>query len=153
MLYDDEPDLRLFMLVAHIWEKFRHWMERQLKAIDLTLPQFGALSALFRNDRISQRELSEIVNGDVSTMVVICDSLEKKGLIQRLPDPSDRRVNRLVLTDSGKETVARVSPRMREVYNNLLNNTSANELKPAVLLLEKINRNANNLPDVFVNEK
>lgn len=128
-------------------------MERQLKAVDVTLPQFGALAALSRNDRITQRELSEIVNWDATTVMVVCDSLEKKGLVQRLPDPSDRRVNRLVLTDNGKGIVAKAYPRIRDGCRGMLTDTSVNDLGTAVRVLEVLHRNAASLPDVLVKEE
>jgi len=128
-------------------------MERQLKAVDITLPQFGALAALSQNDRITQRELSDILDADATTVMVICDSLEKKGLIQRLSDPSDRRVNRLVLTGGGREIATMVYPRIRDGCREMLTRISPAELETTVQSLERLYRNAGNLPDVFVSEE
>jgi len=119
----------------------------------MTFPQFGAMAALSQNDRITQTELSEMIDMDATTTMVVCDSLEKKSLIQRLSDPSDRRVNRLVLTDGGKEIIANVYPQIRDGCRNMLTKTSASELKTTVQFLEQLYLNASNLPDVSVNEK
>jgi len=147
MLFENEPDHRLFLLIAAIWEKTRRWTEKKLKTLNITFPQFAALTALSRKDGVTQRELSEVMDVDATTVMVVCDSLEKKKLIQRVPDPSDRRVNRIVLTDGGKEVFAKAYPQVRDGYLKVLNKTPTSELKSAVQLLERLYRNASNLPD------
>jgi len=138
MLFENEPGLRLLFLIGYIWDNTRRLMEKQLRILDITWPQLGALAALSQNDRITQRELSEIVDVDTTTVMVVCDSLEKKNLIQRLPDPSDRRVNRLVLTDCGKETIAKVYPQIRDGCKDILAVTPVGELNTTVQVLENI---------------
>ncbi len=137
MLFENESDLRLLYLIGYIWENFRRWIQEQLRTQNITFPQFRAMAALSQNDRITQTELSEMLGVDATTTMVVCDSLEKKSLIQRLSDPSDRRVNRLVLTDGGKEIVAKVYPQIRDGCKEILTRTSASELKTTVQLLER----------------
>jgi len=153
MLFENEPDLRLLLLINHIGEKTKRWIEKQLKKVDLTLPQFGALVALSQCDMITQRELSEMVGFDTTTAMVVCDALEKKILIQRLSDSSDRRVNRLVLTDDGRKAVADVYPRIRDACKEMYTMTSTDEMKTTIQLLEKLYQKIPNLPEVFVNVK
>jgi len=138
VLFEDEPDLRLLFLIHYIGENSRRWIQEQLRPLGITFPQLGALAALSQEDRITQRELSEMLNTDATTAMVVCDSLQKRGLIQRLPDPSDRRVNRLVLTDKGKETVAKVYPPVRDECREVLSGASASALQTTVQLLESI---------------
>ena len=144
MLFENEPDLRLLYLIGYLWENFRRWIQEQLRTQDITFPQFGAMAALSQNDRITQTELSEMLDIDATTTMVVCDSLEKKSLIQRLADPSDRRVNRLVLTDGGKEIVTKIYPQIRDGSKEILTGTSASELKTTVHLLENIRENIRN---------
>lgn len=138
MLFENESDLRLLFLIGHIWENARRWMQDELRPMGITYPQFGALCALSQDDRITQKELSGMLNAGATTVMVICDSLEKKSLIQRLPDPSDRRVNRLTLTDAGRETVARAYPQIRDGCKDALSAASASDLRTTVQLLEGI---------------
>jgi len=145
VLFENEPDHRLFLLVSGIWEKSRRWADKQLRALNMTFPQFAALTALSQKDGITQRELAETVDTDATTVMVLCDSLEKKGWLRRQPDPNDRRVNRLVLTDSGKDAFATAYPLVRAGYEHVLGETRGNELRTAVKVLERLYRNAKEL--------
>jgi len=147
MLFDNEPDHRLFLLIAAIWERTRRWTEKQLKTLNVTFPQFAALTSLSRNERVTQKELSDIMDVDATTVMVVCDSLEKKNYIQRLSDPSDRRVNRLVLTDSGREVLAKAYPQVRDNYRKLLVDISLSELVTIVQTLEKIYHKTSSLSE------
>lgn len=66
--------------------------------------------------RPSQRELAEFLRLDPSQVVSLVDELQSRGLVERTPDPSDRRANVVVATDAGRELVevARESARAAE---------------------------------------
>ena len=145
MLFENEPDHRLFLLVSGIWENSRRWAEKQLRTLNMTFPQFAALTALSQKDGVTQRELAETVDTDATTVMVLCDSLEKRGWLRRRPDPSDRRVNRLVLTATGRRVFARAYPLVRAGFERVLQETRGDELKAALPVLEKLYRNARDL--------
>jgi DNA-binding MarR family transcriptional regulator len=48
------------------------------------------------------RNLAERLSCDKSNVTGLVDGLEERSLLARLPDPRDRRVKQLVLTDSGR---------------------------------------------------
>lgn len=116
MMTPDEPHWRLFHLISGIYMKSRRLAEESLKPLNMTWPQFGALAQLAQGDRITQRELAERLETDTTTTMVLCDSLERKGWLNREKDPSDRRVNRLVLTDEGREVFSEAYPTMLSGY-------------------------------------
>ena len=116
MMTPDEPHWKLFHLISGIYIKSRRLAEESLRPLDVTWPQFGALTQLARGDRITQRELADRLEADATTTMVLCDSLERKGWLNRVKDPSDRRVNRLVLTDEGREVFAEAYPIMLSGY-------------------------------------
>jgi DNA-binding MarR family transcriptional regulator len=66
--------------------------------------------------RPSQRELAEFLRLDPSQVVSLVDELQSRGLVERRPDPSDRRANVVVATDAGRSLVvtARESARAAE---------------------------------------
>jgi len=145
VLFENEPDHRLFLLIYAIWDKTRRLTEKRLKTMNITFPQFAALVSLSRGEGITQRELGELMDVDATTVMVVCDSLEKKQWLKRVSDPSDRRVNRLVLTDDGKDILAKSYPQVRAGYEFVLSGTPEDELKTAVQLLEKLYQKANEI--------
>lgn len=52
--------------------------------------------------RPTQRELAEFLRLDPSQVVALVDDLQRRGLVERRPDPSDRRANVVIVTDEGR---------------------------------------------------
>ncbi len=134
----EEPYWKLYALISGIYQKSRRLSEESLKALRITFPQFGVLLRLSFQDNITQKELSDIMDTDTTTIMVICDSLEKKGFLKRMKDPSDRRVNRLVLTERGKNVVPKAYPLMMRRYEFFVNSISKKELETITPILEKL---------------
>jgi len=86
--------------------------EARASEIALTLPQCKVLVRLENNEGVSQAKLAEIAEVEPMTMVRILDRMEADGLLERRPDPSDRRARCLYLTSKAKpllEQIWRVS--------------------------------------------
>ncbi|MFJ9607650.1 MarR family winged helix-turn-helix transcriptional regulator [Kitasatospora sp. NPDC101176] len=69
----------------------------------LTLMQGKTLSLLTRPR--SMRGLAGLLSCDASNVTGIVDRLEARDLVLREPDPSDRRVKNIALTEHGERTV------------------------------------------------
>jgi len=134
----DEPHWKLYAIISGIYKKSRRLSEETLKALRITFPQFGVLLRLSFQDNITQKELSDIMDTDTTTIMVICDSLQKKGFLKRMKDPSDRRVNRLILTEKGKKIVSKAYPFMMKRYEFFVNSISQKELETITPILEKL---------------
>ena len=134
----DEPHWQLYALVSGIYTKSRRLSEESLKPLGVTFPQFGTLYRLSFRDNITQKELSEIMDTDTTTIMVICDSLEKKGFLKRMKDPKDRRVNRLVLTNEGKKVISKAYPLMMKRYEFFTNSVTREELELITPILRRL---------------
>jgi DNA-binding MarR family transcriptional regulator len=79
----------------------------RLETIGLTPRMWGALNVLSAESPISQQQLGRAIGMDPSSMVSTIDELERRGLVQRRPHPSDRRAYALHITDQGREVLTR----------------------------------------------
>ena len=59
-------------------------------------------------------DLAGAMHCDASYVTQLADRLEEAGLVEREPDPDDRRVKRLVLTSKGEETRDELIGRIHE---------------------------------------
>lgn len=75
-------------------------------ATDLTVQQLRLVVILALEGEQSAVQLAEILGVGLTTLTGIVDRLEARSLVQRQPDPNDRRVRRISLTDTGKQLVA-----------------------------------------------
>jgi MarR family transcriptional regulator, organic hydroperoxide resistance regulator len=76
------------------------WVAHEL---GLSPPQLHVLHRLSPGVQLPMGALAETMFCDASNLTGIVDRLEERGLIERRPDPSDRRVKRLAITDDGAE--------------------------------------------------
>jgi DNA-binding MarR family transcriptional regulator len=84
----------------------RRFGER-LAEIDLHPPLFRVLNMVDAAEGLSQHAIGEAIKAPPSRMVAIVDELEQRQLIERRPDPGDRRVHALYLTDKGRKLLGR----------------------------------------------
>jgi DNA-binding MarR family transcriptional regulator len=94
-LADFEHDL-LFLLndVARL---LRISADKRARAHGMTRAQWGILIWLERQPGISQKELAELLEVEPITVARLVDRLEARGMVERRPDPRDRRIWRLHL--------------------------------------------------------
>ncbi|MFJ8083000.1 MarR family winged helix-turn-helix transcriptional regulator [Streptomyces sp. NPDC096205] len=71
---------------------------------NLTASQAKTLNVL-RRGPAAMRVLASILTCDASNMTGIIDRLEKRGLVQREPSPTDRRVKNVVITTEGGRVI------------------------------------------------
>src|SRR6202453_2884011 len=69
---------------------------------DLSLTQFRVL-AILRDRRVKMSELADYLGLDKSTITGLVDRAEKRGLLQRTPNPADGRAGDGMLTGAGME--------------------------------------------------
>ncbi|MFD0275154.1 MarR family winged helix-turn-helix transcriptional regulator [Kitasatospora sp. NPDC127111] len=90
---------RLARAAAGYYRNFATVAARQ----DLTLMQGKMLSVLRRP--MPMRSLAGLLGCDASNVTGLVDRLETRGLVRREPDPADRRVKNVVLTEVGEDAV------------------------------------------------
>jgi DNA-binding MarR family transcriptional regulator len=73
-----------------------------LRARDLSMWGYVVLTALATGPMRTQAALARAIGADKTRIIGVLDELQQRGLIQRQPDPADRRVHLLALTAAGR---------------------------------------------------
>lgn len=76
--------------------------------------QAQLLRLLDREEPVPMRRLACVMRCDPSNVTGLADRLEDRGLVERLPDPSDRRVTGLALTREGERVRDEFMARLME---------------------------------------
>ncbi|MER8048077.1 MarR family transcriptional regulator [Streptomyces sp. NPDC094032] len=84
----------------------------------LTASQAKALTAL-RRGPAAMRALADTMTCDASNITGIIDRLEKRGLVRREADPSDRRVKNVTLTPEGERVTDAIRTKMHTTQAGL----------------------------------
>lgn len=112
--------------------------ERNARDLDLTLAQCKVLAYLSRNEGISQARLAEFTETDPMTLVRTLDRMQQDGLIERRPDPADRRAHRLYLREGAKPILQRMWKIADQVRGDVLAALNPNEREQLIELLERV---------------
>ncbi|REE99600.1 MarR family transcriptional regulator [Thermomonospora umbrina] len=87
-------------MVFQVAERLRHCFNAAASRLDLPPAQAQALAT--NRFPAPMRRLAEVLACDASNITGIVDGLERRGLVHREPDPGDRRVKLVVLTEEGE---------------------------------------------------
>jgi DNA-binding MarR family transcriptional regulator len=81
---------------------------------------YQVLTAASRGEPGSQLELAHHLGVDRTVMTYLLDDLEGAGLIERHPDPADRRARRILVTAAGRDRLADLDRRLRAAEQQVL---------------------------------
>ena len=104
----------------------------------LTPTQWAALARLGEEGAASQNHLGRLTAMDPATVQGVVQRLEKRGLVDREPDPDDRRRTRLRLSAAGAELVARHTADGATVSARTLEPLTDEEAEVFLALLKKL---------------
>jgi DNA-binding MarR family transcriptional regulator len=100
----EDQDAQTGRIWRALYEAFLRQHEARMHAVaalGTTPGELKALLHLLPGGSATTGELAREWNNDPSTTTWLVDRLEARGLVERRPDPRDRRVKRVVLTEQG----------------------------------------------------
>src|SRR5438067_7945192 len=100
------------LLLQVSFERVHAHFAATVAELDLAPLQAKALHELSVDPPISMRELAERLKSDPSNVTGLIDRLEARGLVERRPDPKDRRIKGLALTSAGAKMRDRLFARL-----------------------------------------
>ncbi|MFN3765213.1 MAG: MarR family winged helix-turn-helix transcriptional regulator [Aliihoeflea sp.] len=97
-------------LVTDLARMLRAEMDRRIagSGMELTPGEVRLLAQAARAGTVRQSVLAERIGVEAMTVSAYVDRLEARGLIERLPDPSDRRAKLIALTDAADAVLDQV---------------------------------------------
>jgi DNA-binding MarR family transcriptional regulator len=116
-VHDFQRDL--MFLLHDVARLLRVDADKRARAHGMTRAQWGILIWLEREPGLSQKELAELLEVEPITVARLIDRLEARGMVERRPDPKDRRIWRLHLCQPA-HGVLREIDRQREEMRALM---------------------------------
>jgi DNA-binding MarR family transcriptional regulator len=96
------------------------------------------LVALANGEPPSQLALAKEVSLDRTVMTYLLDDLEEHDLIERRPDPRDRRARQVLITETGRERLKQVRDSLAAAENRLLVDLSEPDAEQLRTLLSQV---------------
>ena len=114
--------------------------EPVLHAHGLTMWGYVVLLALDRSSMRTQAALAAAIGADKTRIIRTLDDLQDDGYIERRPDPDDRRVRLLAITDAGRRVKDAAQSEIQRGEGRWLGELTAEERRMFLRVLERLTR-------------
>lgn len=120
---------------------------RQFESLGLNVGMTGARFTLLmtlhfsRDELLAQNEISRKLNVSRTNVTNLIDGLERDGLVERIPNPADRRVSYAQLTPSGHDLCLRLMPMIVRLMEDATRGFSSEEKALFKEFLYRVQRN------------
>ncbi len=131
----------LLFLLHDVARLLRVDADKRARAHGMTRAQWGILIWLERQPGLSQKELAEILEVEPITVARLIDRLEGRGMVERRPDPKDRRIWRLHLCPPAIPVLREIDRQridMRDLITDGLDDITIETMTEALLTMKSI---------------
>jgi MarR family transcriptional regulator for hemolysin len=109
----------LLFLLHDVARLLRVDADKRARCQGMTRAQWGILIWLEREPGITQKELAELLEVEPMTVARLIDRLEARGMVERRPDPRDRRIWRLHLRPAAYPILREIERQRAEITRNI----------------------------------
>jgi len=95
--------------VVDVARMLKTYADQRARQFGISRAQWTVLIRLDRCEGLKQSELADILDLQPISLTRLLDRLAANGLIERRPDPHDRRANRLYLTPAARPLIEELS--------------------------------------------
>ena len=141
------PQESLAFLLGDTSRLLRRRFDARAREFGVSRAQWQVLFALSRNEGINQTGLADYLEVETITLCRMVDRLAEAGLVERRPDPADRRAWRLHLTPAAHPLLERLRVLGDEVVADGVAGIAGERIEAAVATLSAIRANFAARPD------
>lgn len=118
----------LVFTISDVGRLLRTYADQKARHFGQTRAQWAVLLRLERREGLKQSDLAEDLDLQPITLTRLVDRLCDNGLIERRPDPNDRRAKRLYLTPAARPLLDRISVQVEELAETVLAGVDADAM-------------------------
>ena len=116
----------IIFTISDVGRLLRTYADQKARRHGMTRAQWAVLLRLERREGLKQSDLAEDLDIQPITLTRLVDRLCDNGLIERRPDPNDRRAKRLYLTAAARPLLDRISAQVEDLAETVLAGLDAN---------------------------
>ncbi len=110
-----EPSRDLLSVIVSLARLIRTEADKRARSHGMTRAQWAILLHVERRPGLVQKELAEVLEVEPITVARLVDRLQARGMVERRPDPTDRRCWRLHLTGAARPLMAEIDSQLRDL--------------------------------------
>ncbi|WP_082235581.1 MarR family winged helix-turn-helix transcriptional regulator [Halobacillus massiliensis] len=133
-----DPSLKLFVVLSKANRAISDLVKDDIQRYGLNPTEFGVLELLYHEGEQPLQKIGEKILLASGSITYVVDKLEKKGYIERVPDPNDRRITYASINDTGKQLLHDIFPDHWQQIEKITDGLKDEEKKQAIELLKKL---------------
>ena len=106
--------------IVDVARMLKTYADQRARQFGISRAQWTVLMRLDRFEGLKQSELAEVLDLQPISLTRLLDRLAGNGLIERRPDPNDRRANRLYLTPAARPLLKQLSELGEDMMTSVL---------------------------------
>jgi MarR family transcriptional regulator for hemolysin len=110
----------LLFIISDVGRLLRTLADQRARTMGMTRAQWAVLLRLERNEGLIQADLAETLDVQPITLTRLIDRLCDNGMVERRPDPNDRRARFLFLTAAARPLIERITSEIEDLSETIL---------------------------------
>ncbi len=110
----------LLFMISDVGRLLRTYADQRARLMGMTRAQWSVLLRLERNEGLIQADLADVLDIQPITLTRLIDRLCDNGLVERRPDPNDRRAKFLFLTPAARPLLDRIVGEIEDLSETIL---------------------------------
>ncbi len=106
--------------------------------IDITFEMLQVMRCLIRKDNVNQKELANQVQKDKSSLSYLLNNMEKRNLISRIEDKTDKRYKLITITRQGKTVHDQIRSAIDSIYTKVDQTMDSREMEACIETMKEI---------------
>ncbi len=130
--------LKLFIVLSRANKALHECTNQFFQSNGLNPTEFAVMELLFHKGRQPLQKIGNKILLASGSITYVIDKLEKRGFIDRVSCPSDRRITFAEITSDGKTFMADLFPEHEQQLHEIMNALTLEEKEQAIYLLKKL---------------
>lgn len=135
------PRREFAFLINDVARLLRTYADQRVRQLGMTRAQWAVLARLEHHEGLKQSELAEMLDIQPITLTRLVDRLCANGMIERRPDPNDRRAKRLHLTPLARPLMDRLADLGQDIMKTVLDGFDLATVERMILELSHAKEN------------
>ncbi|PYF06493.1 MarR family winged helix-turn-helix transcriptional regulator [Ureibacillus chungkukjangi] len=133
-----KQSLKLYIVLSRANKAINEVTNQFFQQHGLNPTEFAVLELLYHKGRQPLQQIGNKILLASGSITYVIDKLEKRGYLDRVSCPSDRRVTFAEITESGAEFMKKLFPEHEENLHELLSVLTSEEKDTVIELLKKL---------------
>lgn len=134
---------QVLLSAEQIIKRFRDLVNRSFhkNGLDISYDQWMVINTIYKKQGVTQIFVADATRKEPASVSRILNLLEKKEVIERVPDRTNKRAKRLYLTPKGDDTHAKATRLFNMIAKDGFNGVYEQEINLFVRILDKVQSN------------